>query len=49
MMMMMMMMMMMTKVKTKMESYFFLANAPKVILCIILFGINAEIRVAAKK
>jgi hypothetical protein len=35
--------------KTKMKSYFFPANAPKVILCIILFGINSEIRIKAKK
>ena len=38
----------MIKVKTKMKNYFFPANVPKVILCIILFGINAEIRIKEK-
>ena len=39
---------MMTKIKTKIKSYFLPTNAPKVILYIILFGINAEIRIKAR-
>src|ERR671914_818833 len=33
---------------TKMKAYFFPANTPKVILYIILFGMNAEIRINPK-